>query len=352
MIVPLRWNDEAGSVSLLDQTRLPVEEIWLDIATPDQMAEAIKRLRVRGAPAIGIAAAYGSVLGCREARSPEDIATVMDMLAGTRPTAVNLFWALRRMRQRLDAEANRTITEIREALLEEARAIEEEDRQSGLAIGEYGLSLLKDGQTVLTHCHTGGVATSGYGTALAPLILSKERGMNLSAYVDETRPLLQGSRITAWELMRSGVPSTLITDSMAGHVMKQGRVQAVCVGADRIAANGDTANKIGTYSLSVLAKAHGVPFYVFAPVSTIDLNTASGDDIVIEERDPQEITNGLGRQTAPEGVRVYNPAFDVTPGENITAIVTEHGIVRPPYLTALAALRPPDERTRTSGTGC
>jgi methylthioribose-1-phosphate isomerase len=340
MIPPLHWNEDAGRVDLLDQTRLPVEEVWLSIETPQAMAEAIRMLRVRGAPAIGVAAAYGVVLALRDGdyAPPHPVALeAAGMLAGTRPTAVNLFWALDRMRAVVADAPKASQAELRARLLEEARAIEREDREAGRKLGEYGLSLFEDGMTVLTHCHAGGVATSGYGTALAPLLLAREHGRRLSAYVDETRPLLQGSRITAWELMRAGVPATLITDSMAGHVMREGRVDAVIVGADRIAANGDVANKIGTYTLAVLAEAHGVPFYVSAPLSTIDLHTPTGADIVIEERDPREVTHGFGRQTAPAGVRVYNPAFDVTPARLVAAIVTERGVLRPPYEASIAA---------------
>lgn len=334
MIAPLYWNEDNQRVDLLDQTQLPVDEIWLEIDTPDKMAEAIRSLRVRGAPAIGIAASYGVVLALRGpgGENPHQVALeTIEMLAQTRPTAVNLFWALERMRRTVESNRELDREGLRRRLLQEARAIEEEDRQAGLKLGEHGLSLLHDGMTVLTHCHTGGVATSGYGTALAPLLLSGERGMKLRAYVDETRPLLQGSRITAWELTRGGVPATLITDSMAGHVMQRGLVNAVIVGADRIAANGDTANKIGTYSLSVLAHVHQIPFYISAPVSTIDLNTRSGAEITIEERNAREVTHGFGRQTAPEGVAVYNPAFDVTPAKYITAIITEYGVIYPPY---------------------
>ncbi len=339
MIAPLRWNDQGFYVELLDQTRLPVEEVWLEITTPEQMAEAIRSLRVRGAPAIGIAAAYGAVLALRtEAEAPDAFRRVMDaidMLGQTRPTAVNLFWALERMRHVLKAGQAKSGREIKELLRGEARAIEDEDREAGLRLGEHGLSLLGEGMTVLTHCHTGGVATSGYGTALAPLLISRERGMKLTAFVDETRPLLQGSRITAWELGKAGVPATLITDSMAGLVMRQGKVHAVMVGADRIAGNGDVANKVGTYSLAVLAHAHGIPFYVSAPVSTFDLSMESGDQIEIEERSPVEITHGFGRQTAPHGVAVYNPAFDITPARYITAIITERGVIQPPYVSGI-----------------
>ena len=340
MIPPLRWNDNEQFVELIDQTRLPVEEVWLRIETPEQMAEAICSLRVRGAPAIGIAAAFGVVLSLGgEGGAPyERVLAAMALLAKTRPTAVNLFYALDRIRR--VAEENRSATgeQLKSRLLEEAHRIFDDDMKAGRQLGENGLSLLSSGMTVLTHCHTGGVATSGYGTALAPLLLSKERGIDLRAYVDETRPLLQGSRITAWELGKSGIPATLITDSMAGHVMKDGRIDAVFVGADRIAANGDVANKIGTYSLAVLARAHDIPFYVSAPVSTIDLGTPTGGDITIEERGAAEVTHGFGRQTAPDGISVYNPAFDVTPAELVSAIITERGIVRPPYGENLRAL--------------
>lgn len=335
MIVPLTWNERDFRVDLLDQTRLPAEEVWLPIETPEQMAEAIRRLRVRGAPAIGIAAAYGVVLSLRDdvvTETPYDAAIkAIDLLAGTRPTAVNLFWALKKMRMAIDCGESDSRMVLRNRLLDTAHAIFREDQEAGMRLGEYGLTLLRDGMTVLTHCHTGGVATSGYGTALAPLLMSKERGINLKAYVDETRPLLQGSRITAWELVKAGVPATLITDSMAGHVMQQGKVDAVIVGADRIAGNGDVANKIGTYSLAVLAQAHEIPFYVSAPVSTVDLQTPSGAQIEIEERNPEEIIYGFGRQTAPENIAVYNPAFDITPARYVSAIITEYGIVRPPY---------------------
>ncbi len=344
MIPPLRWDDAAGRVALLDQTRLPVEEVWLEIETPEAMAEAIRGLRVRGAPAIGIAAAYGVVLALRTwdgtcgtcSGDPQEAArAAARLLAATRPTAVNLFGALRRMEAVIDAHAGAGREALRARLLAEARAIEAEDRAAGERLGANGLALFEDGMTVLTHCHTGGVATSGYGTALAPFLVAAGAGRTLRAYVGETRPLLQGSRITTWELQKAGVEATLITDSVAGHAMQQGRIDAVIVGADRIAANGDVANKIGTYALAVLAEAHGLPFYVSAPVSTMDLATPTGQAIEIEERDRQEVTRGFGRPTAPEDARVYNPAFDVTPARLVTAIVTEHGVVRPPYEPAL-----------------
>ncbi len=331
MIPPLRWNADACRVDLLDQTRLPVEETWLPITTVDEMADAIRHLRVRGAPAIGIAAAYGVVLALRgEAASPSQAARdATALLRTTRPTAVNLFWALDRMAGVVEAHAGADADALRQALLAEADAIFREDQEAGRRLGQHGLSLFKSGMTVLTLCHTGGVATSGYGTALAPLLMAREAGMHLRAFACETRPLLQGARITAWELTEAGVDATLITDSMAAHVMQRGLVDAVIVGADRIAANGDTANKIGTYGLAVLARAHGLPFYVSAPRSTVDPKTATGADIPIEERDRREITHAFGRQTAPDAIKVYNPAFDVTPARLITAIVTESGVFAP-----------------------
>ncbi len=340
MIAPLTYNLEEHVVRLLDQTLLPSREHWLRIKTPEVMAEAIRMLRVRGAPAIGIAAAYGVVLALRvPVDGPhEEVARAIEFLEATRPTAVNLPYAMARMRRVAEAQPRQQWA-LRDALLAEARAIESEDRAAGRKLGAYGLEVMKPGMSVLTHCHTGGIATSGYGTALAPLILSRERGMGLRAYVDETRPLLQGSRITAWELGKAGVETTLITDSMAAHVMKEGRIDAVIVGADRIAANGDTANKIGTYSLALVTRAHGLPFYVSAPLSTVDFATASGKGIRIEERAADEVTRGFGKQTAPDGVHVYNPAFDVTPHHLISAIITELGVLRPPFADSLAEAR-------------
>ncbi len=342
MIPPLHWNEEQQHVDMLDQTRLPKEEIWLEIKTPAQMAAAIKRLSVRGAPAIGIAAAYGVVLAFNEPDADQGLQSqlreVIELLASTRPTAVNLFWALDRMKKILDASDIADASVFKNALLEEAKKIHREDLAAGELLGINGLKVLTEGMRVMTHCHAGGVATSGYGTALAPLLMSKEKGVYLEAIVNETRPLLQGSRITAWELQKMEVPTTLITDSMAGHVMQQGMVDAIIVGADRIAANGDVANKIGTYALAVLATAHGIPFYVSAPCSTIDLSIESGADIEIEKRDREEIINGFGRQTAPDGIDVYNPAFDVTPAPLIAAIITERGIVFQPDTVQIAAL--------------
>ena len=338
MIVPLRYDADARVVHLLDQTELPVREVWLPLGTVDAMAEAIRSLRVRGAPAIGHAAAYGVLLALRGASDPK--AAARDAIAAlrtTRPTAVNLFWALDRMAEAVESGPDDAYA-LHAHLKAEADRMFAEDQDAGIALGTHGLSLLQDGATVMTICHTGGVATSGYGTAIAPLLIAAERGLDLKAFACETRPLLQGARITAWELEKAGVDVTLITDSMAAFVMKQGRVDAVFVGADRIAANGDTANKIGTYGLAVLARAHGIPFYVSAPVSTVDPMTPTGDAIEIEERSAREITHGFGRQTAPETVNVYNPAFDVTPAALISAIVTERGIVRPPFEAGLRAV--------------
>ncbi|MEX0712662.1 MAG: S-methyl-5-thioribose-1-phosphate isomerase, partial [Pirellulales bacterium] len=297
--------------------------------------EAIKSLRVRGAPAIGVAAAYGVCVGIQTAAGKgladylARLHEVCEYLATSRPTAVNLFWALDRMRRTAEALPGKSPPQIAEKLLAEARAIEAEDRAMCRAIGRHGAELLIDGQGVLTHCNAGGLATADYGTALAVFFAAHEAGKRLHVYADETRPLLQGARLTAWELQQRGIDVTLICDSMAAQVMREGRVQAVVVGADRIAANGDTANKIGTYGVALLAAAHGIPFYVAAPKSTFDLSLAGGDAIPIEQRSPDEITHGFGRQTAPDGVDVYNPAFDVTPARLIKAIICERGVIEP-----------------------
>jgi len=302
----------------------------------EMVVEAIKSLRVRGAPAIGIAAAYGVCLGLQtvaesgEAAFFQRLDAVVDRLAGSRPTAVNLFWALARMKRAAAGRRGRLRpAEILAELLAEAQAIHEEDRRMCRAIGRFGAELLRDGQGVLTHCNAGGLATADYGTALGVIFAAVESGKRISVYADETRPLLQGARLTAWELQQRGIEVTLICDSMAAQVMREGRVQAVVVGADRIAANGDTANKIGTYGVAVLAAAHKIPFYVAAPTSTFDLSLSSGAEIPIEQRDPREVTHGFGRQTAPDGIDVYNPAFDVTPAELMAAIVCERGVIRP-----------------------
>jgi methylthioribose-1-phosphate isomerase len=317
-----------GFLRLIDQTVLPTSLTYRDCRTSEDVWEAIKSLRVRGAPAIGVAAAFGVVVGMQTCADPHDfprrLREVADYLRTSRPTAVNLFWALDRM-ERLRIGPNVGLRQ----LLDEARAIQEEDRQMCRAIGRAGASLIGDDQGVLTHCNTGGLATAEYGTALSVLFTASDQGRRFHVYADETRPLLQGARLTTWELQQHGVPVTLICDSMAAQVMKEGRVNLAIVGADRIAANGDTANKIGTYSVAVLAKVHDIPFYVAAPSSTFDLSLPSGDKIPIEQRDPREVTHGFGRQTAPEGVGVYNPAFDVTPHSLIAGIITEKGVIRP-----------------------
>lgn len=332
----LKWlGGIEGRLRIIDQTRLPVDLVEIDLETVEQVVEAIRALRVRGAPAIGVAAAYGMVLGLRPElfgdRTSYDsqLKLVAEELALSRPTAVNLFWALDRMKACAANHPELSPREMTERLLQEAQTIEREDRAMCAAIGRHGAELLQDGQGVLTHCNAGGLATAGEGTALSVMFAAAAQGKSIHVYADETRPLLQGARLTAWELKQRRIPVTLICDSMAGWVMKQKKVQAVITGADRIAANGDAANKIGTYSVALLAKAHGIPFYVAAPSSTFDFAIKTGEEIPIELRNPNEITNGLGRQTAPGGIGVYNPAFDVTPAELITAIITEKGIIRP-----------------------
>ncbi len=323
---------------IIDQTSLPSELVYKDITTIEAMHEAIKMLRVRGAPAIGIAAAFGLYLGIRNLhdddpaeRFEKELKKQADYLASSRPTAVNLVWALERMQKRFRNSRLARIGEIKSELLDEAKKILEEDRQMCRSIGEHGFELIRDYSAILTHCNAGGLATSEYGTALACVYVAQERGKLVHVFSDETRPLLQGSRITAFELLSAGIPVTVICDNMAATVMARGMVQAAIVGADRIAANGDTANKIGTYGVALLAKAHGIPFYVAAPSSTFDLSIPDGSGIPIEERLAEEITCGFGKRTAPENVPVFNPAFDVTPHGLITAIITEKGILRPPF---------------------
>ena len=333
----LRWSGDAqGRLTLIDQTQLPGELVELTCSDLATVWEAIKQLRVRGAPAIGIAAAYGVVIGMQRNRGADEAAffqrldEVAGYLAESRPTAVNLFWALARMK-RVAVELRGAVptTEIHSRLLAEARAIHEEDRAICHAIGRHGAGLLADHSGVLTHCNAGGLATAEYGTALSVFFTAQDQGKTLHVFVDETRPLLQGARLTAWELVQRGIRATLICDSMAAQVMREGKVQAVIVGADRITANGDTANKIGTYSVAVLAHAHNIPFYVAAPSTTFDLSLASGELIPIEQRDPTEITASFGRPTAPAGIEVYNPAFDVTPARLIQGIITERGVIEP-----------------------
>jgi methylthioribose-1-phosphate isomerase len=331
----LQWiGGPEGHLRLIDQTLLPGSLTYRDCHTVEEVWEAIRMLRVRGAPAIGIAAAMGVVVGVQRqadtASLGQRLREVTAYLRTSRPTAVNLFWALERMERCFEQTASGARpAELQRRLLAEALAIEEEDQQTCRAIGAAGAELVGEGQGVLTHCNAGGLATADYGTALAVLFTAAERGRRFQVYADETRPLLQGARLTAWELCRRDIPVTLICDSMAAQVMKEGRVQLVIVGADRIAANGDTANKIGTYGVALLARAHNIPFYVAAPASTFDLSLPDGDHIPIEQRDPREVTHAFGCQTAPEGVGVYNPAFDVTPHHLIAGIITERGLIRP-----------------------
>jgi methylthioribose-1-phosphate isomerase len=330
LLAPLAYAD--GVLALLDQRRLPTEEVWIECRTHGEVAAAIRDMVVRGAPAIGCAAAYGVALGAREGAPLDEVCRA---LAATRPTAVNLFWAIERMKR----VAPPTVA----ALEREARAIHQEDVAACRAIGAHGADLLPEG-VVLTHCNAGALATGGYGTALGVVRAAFARGRKLEVFADETRPFLQGARLTAWELVRSGIPVTLITDNMAGHFMARGQIQSVVVGADRIAANGDTANKIGTYAVAVLAREHGIPFFVAAPRSTIDLAIPDGSRIPIEERAAAEVTHVGEKRLAPAEARVRNPAFDVTPARFIAAIITEAGVARPPYQEALSTICSPTNR--------
>lgn len=338
VIKSVELDDENSAMIILDQTKLPNEKLFLRLTNQNAIWEAIFELKVRGAPAIGIAAGYGVYLGTKESNAQifdelyEDFKKSKEYLASSRPTAVNLFWALDRMEKRILKEKDKKVDEIKLALKEEAELIRLEDEQVCESIGTYALSLLEDRMGILTHCNAGAIATAKYGTALAPIYLGKEKGMNFKVFADETRPLLQGARLTAWELKEAGVDVTLICDNMASIVMKEGKINAVLVGCDRVAANGDTANKIGTSGVAIMAKHYGIPFYVCAPMSTIDLETKTGDDIHIELRPDSEITSKwYEKPMAPEGVQVYNPCFDVTDNSMITAIITEKGIVYPPY---------------------
>lgn len=342
----LRWQgDTHGRLVLIDQTRLPGELVEIELDNVEAVWEAIRSLRVRGAPAIGVTAAYGVCVGIQSVVDGDGAALlarvreVADYLATSRPTAVNLFWALDRMRAKVN-ELNGAASpaEIRVALLKEALALHEEDRQMCDAIGRFGAALLPDDSGVLTHCNAGALATGGSGTALSVFYAAHAAGKTLRVYCDETRPLLQGARLSAWELQQRGLDVTLICDSMAAQVMREGRVQAIVTGADRIAANGDAANKIGTYQVALAAAAHDIPFYIAAPSSTFDLSLLTGDAIPIEQRDPSEITAGFGLATAPEGIGVYNPAFDVTPANLIKAIVCERGVIEPVTTEAIAKM--------------
>lgn len=340
-LTPVIWRD--GQLFIIDQTLLPAECLEIRLSSLESVREAICSLRVRGAPAIGVCAAFGLLVAVDEAR-PADLATglqVLDLaaerLGSSRPTAVNLFWAVRRMQSAAQRIAGQTasLREWRERLEREACALRDEDTACCQRIGDYGATLIPEGAGLLTHCNAGALATSAYGTALAAMYRAHEAGRTFHVFVDETRPLLQGARLSAWELQRAGIEVTLICDNTAAQVMREGRVQLVITGADRIAANGDTANKIGTYGLAVLAYAHGIPFYVAAPLSTFDVELPDGDHIPIEQRAGEEVTHLFGRPTAPEGVAVYNPAFDVTPARYIAGLVTERGILMPPFADAI-----------------
>jgi methylthioribose-1-phosphate isomerase len=352
MVQTVEWTD--AGVVMIDQTRLPREQSFVTCRTYIEVADAIRTMVIHGAPAIGVAAAMGVALGVQE---DADFETVCATLAATRPTAVNLFWAIERMR-RLKATLNGMIggtsagagrLEMVRRMIDEARSIRGEDIATCRAIGQHGAPLVPDGKTVLTHCNAGALATAGYGTALGVIRAAVAAGKNIDVFADETRPFLQGGRLTAWELQQDGIPTTVITDSMAGHFLRSGRIGCVLVGADRIAANGDVANKIGTYSVAVLAKENGVPFYVAAPLSTFDLTLASGDLIPIEQRAPEEVTHVFGVPMTPEGIAVENPAFDITPARYVSAIICERGVARAPYEISLARLASAAEQRVATG---
>jgi len=339
MVETIQWTD--AGVVMIDQTRLPREEQYVTCRDYREVAEAIRSMVIRGAPAIGVAAAMGVAIGVLHAdpsRLDAEFETICATLAATRPTAVNLFWAIDRMKKLYSAIRACPIEEIRRRMVEESRQIRLEDIAINEAIGRHGAPLVPDGKTVLTHCNAGALATAGYGTALGVVRAAIAAGKHIDVFADETRPFLQGARLTVWELQHDGIAATLITDNMAGHFLKSGRIGCVVVGADRIAANGDVANKIGTYTVAVLARENGVPFYVAAPISTLDLSLPSGDGIPIEQRAASEVTHVFGVPVAPEGVRVENPAFDVTPHRYVDAIVTERGVARAPYTESLARL--------------
>jgi methylthioribose-1-phosphate isomerase len=344
MIPTLEWLPEG--VSFLDQTKLPTEETYVLATNYQQVAEVIRSMVVRGAMAIGVSGAMGVALGIDRSSAmslPElqkEVAVICDTLSATRPTAVNLFWGIGQIRDLFDrmVAANASITEIKDAAVARARQMYDEDIANCRELGRLGADLLPRKGSVLTHCNAGALAACGYGSALGVIRAAIERGHQIDVFADETRPFLQGARLTAWELMKDKIPTTVLCDNMSAHLMKQGRIQAVIVGADRIAANGDTANKIGTYGVAILAKEHGLPFYVAAPWATIDMATANGDLIPIEQRDPREVTHSNGRQMTPNGVSIENPAFDITPAKYISAIITERGILRAPFTESVAAM--------------
>jgi methylthioribose-1-phosphate isomerase len=339
MVETIEWTPEG--VVMIDQTRLPLHEEYVTCRSYQEVAVAIKDMIIRGAPAIGVAGAMGVALGVQQAGESDldaQVDTICDTLARTRPTAVNLFWAIDRMKHLYSSLRGKPLDQIRARLVQEAKLIREEDIAINRAIGQNGAPLVPDHKTVLTHCNAGALATAGYGTALGVIRAAREMGKQVDVFADETRPFLQGARLTVWELQQDEIPTTLITDNMAGHFMKSGRIGCVVVGADRIAANGDVANKVGTYSVAVLAKENGVPFFVAAPISTLDLTLASGDLIPIEQRSAAEVTHVFGNAVAPPGTVVQNPAFDVTPARYVTAIITEKGVARAPYEQSLRKL--------------
>jgi methylthioribose-1-phosphate isomerase len=339
MVETIEWTP--AGVVMIDQTRLPLHEEYVTCRNYEEVATAIRDMIIRGAPAIGVAAAMGVAIGVQHASEDSldsQVETICDTLAKTRPTAVNLFWAIDRMKRLYATLRGQPIEEIRRRLISEAQIVREEDIAINRAIGRHGAHLVPDGKTVLTHCNAGALATAGYGTALGVIRAAIEGGKKIDVFADETRPFLQGARLTVWELQQDRIPTTLITDNMAGHFMKSGRIGCVVVGADRIAANGDVANKVGTYSVAVLAKENGVPFYVAAPISTLDLTLSSGEQIPIEERSAAEVTHVFGHAVAPDGTAVKNPAFDVTPSRYVTGIITENGVAHAPYEESLKKL--------------
>jgi methylthioribose-1-phosphate isomerase len=342
MINTLEWTDRG--VRFIDQTKLPTEETYVNCTTYEQVADVIRNMVVRGAPAIGVAAAMGVALGVQKSKAEngadlkKDFDQICEVIGATRPTAVNLFWAINRMREKFEYARMRPVPQIKDVLIEEAKRMHAEDIAANQAMGRHGATLMPASGGVLTHCNAGALATAGYGTALGVIRAAVEQGKKIHVYADETRPFLQGSRLTAWELMKDGIPTTVISDNMSGSMMKQGKIGAIVVGADRIAANGDVANKIGTYTVAILAKEHNIPFYVAAPISTVDLATPDGSKIPIEQRNAREVTHIGGEQMTPDGVDIENPAFDVTPAKYVTAIVTERGIAKAPYEESLRRL--------------
>ena len=342
MIHTLEWTEQG--VRFIDQTKLPTEEIYLTCKTHEQVADAIRTMVVRGAPAIGVAAAMGIALGMRDSKAEtagelkREMDRICENMGKTRPTAVNLFWAIARMREKFERVRIRPIAQIKHEFVEEAKRMHAEDIAANQAMGRHGATLMPSEGGVLTHCNAGALATAGYGTALGVIRAAVEAGKKIHVYADETRPFLQGSRLTAWELMKDGIPTTVISDNMAGAMMRQGKIGAIVVGADRIAANGDVANKIGTYMVAVLAKENGIPFYVAAPISTVDMDCSEGGKIPIEQRNVREVSHIAGKQMVPDGVSIENPAFDVTPARYVAAIITERGIARSPYEDSLRKL--------------